>query len=184
MKILIGVTSSIAAYRMPNFVSTLKKRGHETQVIVTEKAKAFVAPQALAVMSGNPCLSDADEWNSSERVLHIELAKWCDVLLIAPLSANTLAKIANGLCDNLLTSTVRALGQTPLVLAPAMNTRMWENPMTDMHLRQAAQLYNVTVIPPIAKRLADGDEGIGALAEDETIIEIVERIGAREKGDG
>ncbi len=173
MKLLIGITSSIAAYRLPNLVSALRKKDVEIKTIVTEKAKAFVAPQALAVMSGHPCFDDSSEWGNTEHVLHIELAKWCDVFLIAPLTANTLAKISNGLCDNLLTSTVRALGNKPLVLAPAMNTRMWENPLTNIQLQSLQKIYNVTIIPPVAKRLADGDEGLGGLAEDETILKTI-----------
>lgn len=170
MKILIGVTSSIAAYRIPNLVSMLKKENYEIKTIVTEHAKAFVAPQALAVMSQNPCFSDGDEWTNKQNVLHIELAKWCDAYLIAPLSANTLAKITNGFCDNLLTSTVRALGGKPLIIAPAMNTAMWENQITQMHLKQCKQIYNLSLIEPISKQLADGEKGIGGLAEDDTII--------------
>lgn len=170
MNILIGITSSIAAYRIPNLVSALKKQNHEIKTIVTEKAKSFVAPQALAVMSQNPCHTDSDEWGNTQRVLHIELAKWCNAFIIAPLSANTLAKMANGLCDNLLTSTVRAYGKKPLLLAPAMNTAMWENPLTAEHLQKMETIYNITLIDPVFKKLADGDEGIGALAEDDTII--------------
>ena len=173
MKLLIGITSSIAAYRLPNIISMLRKKDVIVKTIVTERAKSFVAPQALAVMSQNPCLTDEDEWNYKDNVLHIELAKWCDAMLIAPLTANTLAKISNGLCDNLLTSTVRALGDTPLLLAPAMNTRMWENTLTAAQLESSKKYYNITVIPPIEKRLADGDSGMGALAEDETIIKAV-----------
>jgi phosphopantothenoylcysteine decarboxylase len=173
MKLLIGITSSIAAYRLPNIISMLRKKDVIIKTIVTERAKSFVAPQALAVMSQNPCLTDEDEWNYKDNVLHIELAKWCDAMLIAPLTANTLAKISNGLCDNLLTSTVRALGETPLLLAPAMNTRMWENPITAEQIGTSKKYYNVTVVPPIEKQLADGDSGMGALAEDETIINAV-----------
>jgi len=104
------------------------------------------------------------------------LAKWCDVCLIAPLTANTLAKIANGLCDNLLSSTIRALGDTKLVLAPAMNTRMWDNKLTQHHFDLASKYYNVTVVDPVEKVLADGDEGIGGLADDETIIEVINKL--------
>ena len=179
MKILIGITSSIAAYRLPNLISQLSKQGHEVKAIVTERAKAFVAPQAVAVMSGHPCHSDADEWGNLENVLHIELTRWCDAFLIAPLTANTLAKIANGLCDNLLTSAVRALEKKPLLLAPAMNTRMWNNPLTARHLQTVSEIYNTIVIDPVEKRLADGEEGIGALAEDETIIEALNRLKAQ-----
>ena len=176
MKILIGITSSIAAYRLPNLISQLRKEGYEIKTIVTEKAKAFVAPQALAVMSGHHCFDDTAEWGNTDRVLHIELAKWCDIMLIAPLTANTLAKIANGFCDNLLTSAVRALGKKPLLLAPAMNTAMWENPLTAEHLDKVRKFYNIKVVDPVYKKLADGDEGIGALAEDEKIIGMINRI--------
>ncbi len=181
MKILIGITSSIAAYRLPNLISQLSKHGHEIKTIVTEHAKAFVAPQALAVMSRNTCYTDAEEWGNTRQVPHIELAKWCDVFLIAPLTANTLAKIANGFCDNLLTSTVRALGNKPLLLAPAMNTTMWENPLTARHIRQAAEIYEITLIQPVSKKLADGDEGMGGLAEDETIMHAINKIVASRK---
>ena len=176
MNILIGITSSIAAYRLPNLISQLSKQGHTIKTIVSEHAKAFVAPQALAVMSKNPCYTDMEEWKNTQQVLHIELAKWCDVFLIAPLTANTLAKIASGLCDNLLTSTVRALGNKPLLLAPAMNTAMWENSLTARHIRQTAKIYEVTLIQPVSKKLADGDEGMGGLAEDETILHTLNNL--------
>ncbi len=176
MKLVIGITSSIAAYRMPHLISQLTKKNFEIKTVITEKGKAFVAPQALAVMSQNPCYDDATEWGNTQHVLHIELAKWCEAMLIAPLTANTLAKIAHGLCDNLLTSTVRALGDKPLILAPAMNTRMWENPLTARQLKEIERSYHLTVIPPVAKRLADGDTGPGGLAEDETIMNVLQRI--------
>ncbi|KAA3610149.1 MAG: phosphopantothenoylcysteine decarboxylase [Calditrichaeota bacterium] len=174
MKILIAVTSSISAYRIPNLVSQLIKQGHEIITMISEPAKAFASPQALAVMSQHKCYEDSDEWSNNDDVLHIKLAKWCDVCLIAPLTANTLAKTANGICDNLITSTIRALGDTKLILAPAMNTRMWDNKLTKHHLDLMAEYYNVAVIDPVEKILADGDEGIGGLAEDETIIKEVE----------
>ncbi len=176
MKIFLAITGSIAAYRTPNLVSQLRKQGHQVKTAVSRRALAFVAPQALAVMSGYPCLRDDDEWKNTAGVLHIDLAKWCDVCLIAPLSAHTLAKMAGGLCDNLITSTVRALGEKPLVLAPAMNTRMWDNKLTGLHLSQLEKYYRVTVVPPVIKVLADGDEGIGALADDEMLMAALNKL--------
>lgn len=170
MKLLIGITSSIAAYRMPNLISALVKKEFQVRTIVTERAQAFVTPQSLAVMSKGPCYTDQDEWHNTERVIHIELAKWCDAFLIAPLTANTLAKMASGICDNLLTSAVRALGNKPLILAPAMNTAMWENHFSQVHLEKLSQFYVTTLIKPVEKKLADGDEGMGGLADDSTII--------------
>lgn len=176
MKVLLGITSSIAAYRMPNFISQGRKQGHQFRTIVTEKALQFVTRQSLAIMSEHPCHRDEDEWGNTERILHIELTRWCDVLLIAPLTANTLAKLANGICDNLLTSAVRALGEKPLIIAPAMNTRMWENPFTNQHIEALRGIYALTVIEPIEKRLAEGEIGMGALAEDEEILSALQRI--------
>jgi phosphopantothenoylcysteine decarboxylase len=176
MKILIGVTSSISAYRIPNLVSQFKKQNHEIITMISEAAKAFVTTQSLAVMSQNPCYQDSDEWSNTKEVIHIKLAKWCDVCLIAPLTANTLAKIANGICDNLLSSAIRALGDTRLLLAPAMNTRMWENKLTQYHFDLIAKYYNVSIIGPVEKVLADGDQGMGGLAEDETILKIISEL--------
>ncbi len=171
MKILLAVTSSIAAYRIPNLVSQFKKQGHDIITMISEPAKSFASPQALAVMSQHKCYQDSDEWSNNDDVLHIKLAKWCDLCLVAPLTANTLAKIANGICDNLITSTIRAIGDTKLILAPAMNTRMWDNKLTKHHLDLIAEYYNVDIIDPVEKMLADGDEGMGGLADDETIIQ-------------
>jgi len=177
MKVLLGITSSIAAYQMPNLISLGRKQGHEFRVIVSEKALQFVAVQALSIMSQHQCYRDQDEWGNTEEVLHIELAKWCDAFLIAPLTANTLAKLANGICNNLLTSAVRAIGEKPLIIAPAMNTRMWENDFTQEHIARLQNVYNLTVVDPVVKKLADGDEGIGALAGDEIILEALKAIG-------
>lgn len=176
MKILIGITSSIAAYRIPNLISQLKKQGHDVITMISEPAKSFVAPQALAVISQNKCYEDKDEWTNTQDVLHIKLTKWCDVCLIAPLTANTLAKFANGICDNLVSSAVRALGDKKLILAPAMNTRMWDNRLTKIHFGLVREYYKAEIIDPVVKLLADGDEGIGGLAEDETIIKKIDSL--------
>ncbi|HKJ69187.1 MAG TPA: flavoprotein [bacterium] len=179
MKVLLGVTSSIAAYRMPNFISRGRKQGHQFRTMVTGKALQFVTRQSLAIMSQHPCYRDRDEWGNTERILHIELTRWCDVLLIAPLTANTLAKLANGICDNLLTSAVRALGDKPLIIAPAMNTRMWENPFTARQIETLRVIYTLTVIEPIEKQLAEGEIGMGALAENEAILSTLQRIASQ-----
>ncbi len=176
MKVLVGITSSIAAYRMPNFISRGRKQGHEFRTMVTGKALQFVTQQSLAIMSQHPCYRDEDEWGNTERILHIELTRWCDALLLAPLTANTLAKLANGLCDNLLTSAVRALGAKPLIIAPAMNTRMWENPFTTRHIEALRNIYALTVIEPIEKQLAEGEVGMWAQAEDEEILSTLQHI--------
>eukprot|EP01106_Pelomyxa_sp_JSP_P005529 TRINITY_DN18750_c0_g1_i1.p1 TRINITY_DN18750_c0_g1~~TRINITY_DN18750_c0_g1_i1.p1 ORF type:complete len:165 (-),score=53.17 TRINITY_DN18750_c0_g1_i1:61-516(-) len=128
-------------------------------------------------VAGAPLLTDSDEWlwrKIGDPVLHIELRKWADVFVIAPLSANTLAKLANGLCDNLVTSVARAWDiSKPLCVAPAMNTLMWKNPFTAQHLSTLVSMLGATVIPPISKVLACGDSGEGALADVGTIATVV-----------
>ncbi|GLI71429.1 hypothetical protein VaNZ11_016643 [Volvox africanus] len=134
-----------------------------------------------------PLPQDESEWRQwravGDPVLHIELRRWADVLVVAPLSANTLAKMANGLADNLLTCVVRAWDFTrPLLVAPAMNTAMWTSPFTSRHLDTLTQLgANVVVVPPISKRLACGDEGMGAMAAPEDITaqcrQVLESLG-------
>jgi phosphopantothenoylcysteine synthetase/decarboxylase len=100
-------------------------------------------------------------------------------MLIAPLTANTLAKLGNGICDNLLTSAVRALGDKPLIIAPAMNTRMWENSFSLRHIESLKEVYDLTVIAPVEKTLAEGETGIGALAEDEEILGVLSRVAGK-----
>ncbi|KJH71631.1 bifunctional phosphopantothenoylcysteine decarboxylase/phosphopantothenate--cysteine ligase CoaBC [Aliterella atlantica] len=125
-RVLIGVGGGIAAYKVCELVSTLFKAGAEVKVILTDSAQQFVTPLALATLSRHPAYTDADFWQPTHnRPLHIDLGEWAEVLAIAPLTANTLAKLACGMADNLLTNTVLA-SNCPVLLAPAMNTEMWE----------------------------------------------------------
>ncbi|XP_041442646.1 phosphopantothenoylcysteine decarboxylase [Xenopus laevis] len=175
--ILVGVTGSVAALKLPLLVSGfLQIPGVQVQVVSTEKAKHFYNVQDIAV----PLCSDQDEWTMwtkrSDPVLHIELRRWADLMLLAPLDANTLGKISSGICDNLLTCVVRAWDlQKPLLFCPAMNTAMWNHPITEqqiLHLRS----FGYTEIPCIAKKLMCGDEGLGAMAEVSTILEKVKEV--------
>jgi phosphopantothenoylcysteine decarboxylase len=201
-RVLVGVTGSVAAIRTPALVAALSGAGHAVAVVATEPSLYFFEPWALGV----PVHRDGDEWPGTryapgDRVLHIELRDWADLLVLAPLDAQTLAKLALGLSDSLLTCVLRAWDPgKPLVLAPAMNTRMWESPVTLRHLRTifedhtgktwepswtladapdvfARHLPRVVLVPPQAKRLACGDIGLGAMAEVETIAEAVRAWG-------
>ncbi|KYO21276.1 secretory carrier-associated membrane protein 5 [Alligator mississippiensis] len=151
----------------------LEVPGVEVQVVTTERAKHFYNPQEIPVT----LYSDADEWqlwkDRSDPVLHIDLRRWADLMLVAPLDANTLAKIANGICDNLLTCVIRAWDMTkPLLFCPAMNTVMWEHPITAEQIERLKG-FGYTEIPCVVKRLVCGDEGRGAMAEVWTIVEKV-----------
>ncbi|XP_071752598.2 phosphopantothenoylcysteine decarboxylase [Centroberyx gerrardi] len=175
-RVLVGVTGSVAALKLPLLVSQLLELpGVDVRVVTTEHAKHFYNPAEVAVKIYN----DKDEWElwtqRSDPVLHIELRRWADLFVIAPLDANTLGKISNGICDNLLTCVVRAWDTSrPLLFCPAMNTAMWQHPIT---ARQVASLkeFGYVEIPCIAKKLVCGDEGKGAMAEVSTIVNVVKQ---------
>ncbi|KAM6119455.1 phosphopantothenoylcysteine decarboxylase isoform 1-T2 [Pterocles gutturalis] len=175
-RVLVGVTGSVAALKLPLLITELLKiPGLEVKVVTTERAKHFYNAQEIPVI----LYSDEDEWQlwkgRSDPVLHIELRRWADLMVVAPLDANTLAKLANGICDNLLTCVIRAWDLSkPLLFCPAMNTAMWEHPIT---ARQVEQLkaFGYTEIPCVVKKLVCGDEGRGAMAEVWTIVESVKR---------
>ena len=207
--VLLGVTGSVAAVRTPDIYALLKQAGHQVKVVATSASLYFFDPAQLDGKKGqrdpNVIVLDEDEWperdkgkrwQREEPVLHVELRRWADLLLIAPLDANTLAKLACGLADNCLTCVWRAWDpDRPVVLAPAMNTLMWEHRLTARHLLTIAENAGVPaqknvastgpeaivewinetasglrVVAPASKRLACGDVGVGALAPPEEIV--------------
>nr|XP_013812691.1 PREDICTED: phosphopantothenoylcysteine decarboxylase isoform X2 [Apteryx mantelli mantelli] len=176
-RVLVGVTGSVAALKLPLLISQLLEiPGLEVKVVTTERAKHFYNAQEIPVT----LYSDVDEWQlwkgRSDPVLHIDLRRWADLMLVAPLDANTLAKLANGICDNLLTCVIRAWDLSkPLLFCPAMNTAMWEHPITAQQVEQLKG-FGYTEIPCVVKKLVCGDEGRGAMAEVWTIVENVKRI--------
>ncbi len=171
-KILLGVTGSIAAYKSILLVRQLVKAGAEVKVIMTSAAKDFVTPLSLATISKNEVLVDLfeeDSWNN-----HVMLGRWADVMIIAPLSCNTLAKMAQGLCDNLLLATYLS-AVCPVIVAPAMDEDMWKHPSTKNNLEKIKSFGN-KIIPVESGELASGLFGEGRMAEPETIIKFLEDI--------
>ena len=171
-KIIVGVTGGIAAYKIPQLVRLLKKEGAEVQVVVTEAAKSFVTPQTLSVLSENPVLSDffknsQGEWNN-----HVHLALWADAIVIAPAGANTLAKMAHGLCDNLLMSVILS-SRCPIWVAPAMDLDMWTHASTQANIKTLTS-QGVNIIEPEDGELASGLSGKGRMAEPEQIFAVLE----------
>lgn len=191
MKVLLGVTGSVAAKLTGKLIEQLLTAGHEVQVIASKSSLYFWKEDDLSptVKDKVKIWQDEDEWPASGYVKdslipHIELVKWADVLLIAPLSKNTLFKIAYGAADSLLTCVAAAwwpLDETgmempkPLIIAPAMNTRMWLHPSTDEQLGKLGDSYmdSLIIVEPISRQLACGDTGVGALAAISNIVNAI-----------
>ncbi len=183
--IVLGVSGSVAAIKLVDLYRRLSGFAN-VRVVATNAAMHFVETIPSWQDEIGEIYRDSDEWQSwqakGDTVVHIDLRKWADAIIIAPLSANTLAKIAHGLCDNLLTCIVRAWDfNKPMLLAPAMNTFMWSSVLTKKHLEVCKELGG-TVIPPISKELACGDVGQGAMAEPATIAAECQQILIKTEG--
>lgn len=172
--ILLAVTGSISAYKAADITSQLTKFGHQVKVLMTPAATAFITPLTLQVLSKNPVGLDVMIEEDPQRIEHIDIGKETDLFLVAPASANTIAKLAMGLADNMVTSTALALPQeTKKILAPAMNTKMLEHPATQRNLK-LLQDFGYQIIQPRYATLACGDQGSGALASIETILTTIQ----------
>ena len=178
-KVLLGVTGSVATIKTEQIINELKSKIDNVEIILvpTHFSEHFLPSQVVELLKVEKIYRDEDEWSSwngrGDPVLHIELRKWADVLVIAPLSANTLAKISNGLCDNLLTCVARAWDfSKPCLFAPAMNTFMWDHPTTQPQIDRLKS-WGYIEIPCIEKVLMCKDKGKGAMAEPLTIAESV-----------
>jgi phosphopantothenoylcysteine decarboxylase len=211
--ILLGVTGSVAAIKTPELVAALRQAGQAVRVVATDSALYFFDPVALdptrVLRNPDVVVIDEDEWpgradgeryRRGDTVTHVELRRWADLFLVAPLDANTLAKLANGLCDNCLTCVWRAWDPArPTVVAPAMNTFMWDHPLTRRHLRalaadagaahvpghldDAATLAQINsrsktfrIVAPRTKTLACGDTGVGAMADVPDLVSAVREL--------
>ena len=177
--VLLGITGGIAAYKMANVASALRKTGAEVHCILTQNATQFITPLTFETLSNNRCIVDTFDRNFQYDVAHVSLAKKADVILIAPATANVIAKLAHGLADDMLTTTVLA-SRCPKLIAPAMNTAMLENPATQENLATLRR-YGFTVIEPATGMLACQDVGSGKLPEPEVLCEEIYRVIAREK---
>jgi phosphopantothenoylcysteine decarboxylase/phosphopantothenate--cysteine ligase len=172
-KILIGVTGSIAAYKSAILIRLLVKKGAEVKVLMTPLAREFITPLTLAALAKNPVLIDFynagnGEWNS-----HIDLGLWADAYVIAPATANTIAKMAYGVADNLLLTTYLSV-RCPVFIAPAMDVDMLNHPATQRNISLLSQAGNI-ILEPASGELASGLEGKGRMEEPERIIEVLEQ---------
>lgn len=171
--ILLGVTGGIAAYKSASLASRLVKAGAEVRVIMTEHATNFINPITFETLTGHKCITDTFDRNFEFQVEHVSLAKKADVIMVAPATANVIAKLAHGLADDMLTTTILA-SHAPKLVAPAMNTGMYETPVTQDNLALLKK-YGMEVIEPAAGHLACGDEGKGKMPEPEILYEHILR---------
>ena len=177
--VLLGVTGGIAAYKMPNVARMLKKMHCNVHVLMTENATNFITPTTFETLTGNKCLIDTFDRNFEFSVEHVALAKQADLVLIAPATANVIGKIANGIADDMLTTTVMACTCKTLV-APAMNHNMYHNSIVQENLEKLKR-HGYEIIDPVCGMLANGDTGDGKLPSEETLVEYVIRELAFEK---
>lgn len=177
--VLLGITGSIAAYKIAYLASALHKLHADVHVLMTENATNFINPITFETLTGNKCLVDTFDRNFQFQVEHVSIAKKADVVMIAPASANVIGKLANGLADDMLTTTVMAC-RCQKILAPAMNTAMYENPVVQDNIRKL-QTYGYEVITPASGYLACGDIGAGKMPEPETLLEYILKEAAFQK---
>ncbi len=175
MNILLGITGSIAAYKSADLVRALTKRGHAVRVVLTKGALEFVKPELFRYLGAEAVFQPTDDFNSpTPGVPHVDLGKWANVLAIAPLSANTLAKLTGGQCDDFLSSIFLAWRQDrPVLMFPAMNTMMWEHAFTRENVAKINKLPYARVVDPAAGLLACGDEGAGKLMDVDAIADLI-----------
>ena len=180
-KIALGVTGGIAVYKAVDLVSRLRKQGAEVRVIMTEHAQQFVTPLTFKEISGNKVAVSMWDSNQEFNVEHISLANWADAFVVTPATANILAKMANGIADDLLSTTLLA-AQAPIIVCPAMNTGMYQNPITQENIAKL-EAHGVTVMPPAVGYLACGVSGPGRLPEPQQIVEFIDDFFAKKDGD-
>ena len=177
--VLLGVTGSIAAYKIASLASALKKRHADVHVLMTENATNFINPITFETLTGNKCLVDTFDRNFQFQVEHVSIAKKADLVMIAPASANVIGKLALGIADDMLTTTIMAC-KCKKFISPAMNTNMFENPVVQDNLK-ILEHYGYEVIAPASGYLACGDTGAGKMPEPETLLAYIEREIACEK---
>ena len=173
-KILVGVTGGIAAYKAPGVIRRLRESGHEVRVIASEAASRFVPERTLAVAAGGPIHTDETWWERSGRVEHVSLARWADLVLVAPATADAMARAAMGLGDDLLSATILA-GARNVLWAPAMNPEMWSNPVTVRNV-ETLEGWGHGFVGPAEGLMASTEElpGVGRLAEEAEILAAAE----------
>jgi phosphopantothenoylcysteine synthetase/decarboxylase len=180
LNILLGVSGGIAAYKVVDLASKLTAAGARVKTVMTENASRFVGPKSFEAVTGSAVFTSL--WSKSEehRIKHVSLVDWADIVVLAPATANIIGKIANGICDDLLSSTFCVCWQKPILLAPAMNGNMWHNPVVQRNLKTLKEI-GFNSIGPTKGRLADGTIAEGRMSEPQDILEAVGKIASKIK---
>ena len=174
MKVIVGITGGIAAYKAPLLVRLLRKAGHEVKCVATEHALQFVTPLTLETVSGNKLYADLFASDNDHSTEHISLKDWGDLMVVAPATANIIGKMASGIGDDALSTLLLSFSRKPIVLAPAMNTQMWENAAVQRNIAYLRSI-GVHIVEPAEGELACGTSGTGRMAEPEVIFEEIEK---------
>ncbi len=175
LNILLGVTGGIAAYKAVDLASKLTAAGAKVRTVMTASACQLVGPKSFEAVTGSSVFTSLWTDPQGYQMSHIALADWAQIVVIAPATADIIAKAANGICDDLLSTVLCTCWATPMLFAPAMNTRMWENPATQ-HNVQTLRATGVRMVGPTAGRLACGTEGLGRMAEPQEILAAIETL--------
>jgi phosphopantothenoylcysteine decarboxylase/phosphopantothenate--cysteine ligase len=180
LHIVLGVSGGAAAYKAVDLASKLTAGGARVKTVMTENACELVRPKSLEAVTQSPVFTDL--WGTAEgyKIGHIALVEWSDMVVVAPATANIIGKVANGICDDLLSTTLCTCWSKPTLLAPAMNDEMWNNPAVQRNVERAKEM-GLRVIGPEAGRLACGVEGVGRMSEPEDILEAIEEIASKIK---
>lgn len=180
VNILLGVAGGIAAYKAVDLASKLTAHGAKVTTVMTQAACRLIQPKSFEAVTASQVFTSLWTPPSNYKIEHVELAQSADLVVVAPATANIIAKIANGICDDLLSTTLAACWKKPLLLAPAMNNNMWTNPAVQKNIKTLRQ-RNFQIIGPETGRLACGTEAIGRMAEPEKILKAIEKIAAKIK---
>lgn len=177
--IIVGVGGGISSYKTCYLIRLLRKEKFSVKVVMTPNATHFITPLVFETLSGNPVYVDMFKERKKE-LEHISLAEWCHLCIVAPLTCNTLSKIAHGICDNLLTTLILALPpRIKIILAPAMDENMWKNPITQENLKKLEKIKRYIILKPQKGELASGKYGEGRMVEPSLILETVKKLTKR-----
>jgi len=180
LNILLGVAGGIAAYKAVDLASKLTAAGARVNTVMTESACRLIGPKSFEAVTSSAVFTSL--WSGPEgyEVSHINLAEWADIVVVAPATANIIAKIANGVCDDLLSTTLCVCWAKPALLAPAMNDKMWNNPAVQRNVKTVKEI-GFQLVGPEKGRLASGAEGVGRMSEPQDILERIEKIASKVK---